>query len=86
MNYLRQIRDARNPSSYYQLERKESMQSDPNLLMGIVGTTNEDRRKFPKKDYTEKLRIASQIQKNYTFSLISVRNNKSSFEIGRAHV
>jgi len=78
---LREIKDARQPSSYYQLERKESMQKDPNCLYGIVGTTAEDRRRFPPKNYREELRIASQLQKKYSYSICSVKNKKSKFVI-----
>lgn len=81
MNHLHKIRDARQPSSYYQLERKESMQQDPNLLYGIVGTTQEDRRKFPPRNYRDQLRTASQLQKNYSYQICSVKNKKSSFVI-----
>lgn len=63
--------DLRLSRSTYQEERSFSMKNDPNLLYGVVGTTQEDRRKFPKRNYDKLQKLCSKIRKEYSYSIIS---------------
>jgi hypothetical protein len=73
---LRKIKDFRLPQSNFELERKESRDSDPILLMGIVGTTKEDRELIKPKNWKKELQKVHLLHRKHTYSLIQVTNNK----------